>query len=191
MTPRTSTLSVDRICSRLSSGITSMMRSIAFEAEFACSVPITRTPVSAAWMARPMVSRSRISPTMSTSGDSRRALRSAAANDSACLPTWRWVMTASWLVCRYSIGSSMLITCFCEVLLISSTIAARVVDLPDPVGPVTRTRPLLSSVSRFTAAGIPRSSRVGISFLITRNTEPKPWLWTNTLARNRATPGSS
>src|SRR5216684_3961726 len=111
MTPRTSTLSVDRICSRLSSGITSMMRSIAFEAEFACSVPITRTPVSAAWMARPMVSRSRISPTISTSGDSRRALRSAAANDSACLPTWRWVMTALWLVCRYSIGSSMLITC--------------------------------------------------------------------------------
>ncbi len=85
----------------------------------------------------------------------------------------------------------MLMTCRCEVLLISSTIAASVVDLPEPVGPVTSTRPLFKSVSRFTIGGIPSCSSVGIWFLITRNTEPRPWLCTNTLARNRATPGSS
>ena len=75
--------------------------------------------------------------------------------------------------------------------LIQSTIAASVVDLPEPVGPVTSTRPLFKSVSRFTIGGIPSCSSVGIWFLITRNTEPRPWLCTNTLARNRATPGSS
>ena len=49
-----------------------------------CSVPNTRWPVSAAVIARRIVSRSRISPTRMTSGSSRSAARSAFANDSVC-----------------------------------------------------------------------------------------------------------
>ena len=57
-----------------------------------------------------------------------------------------------------------------------STSAARVVDLPDPVGPVTRTRPWDSSVNACTTAGTPSSSRLGISYGIRRSataTEPR------------------
>ena len=82
----------------------------------------------------------------------------------------------------------MLITCRCELLLISSTIAASVVLLPDPVGPVTRTRPLASWVSRFTAGGRFSSSSVGTLFGMTRNTAPRPCDWTKMFTRKRATP---
>ena len=45
-----------------------MMRSIVWEALFVCRVENTRCPVSAAVMTVPIVSGSRISPTMITSG---------------------------------------------------------------------------------------------------------------------------
>ena len=38
-------------------------------------------------------------------------------------------------------GSSMVMMCSSRVSLISSIMAASVVDLPEPVGPVTRTKP--------------------------------------------------
>ena len=44
-----------------------------------------------------------------------------------------------------------------------SMIAATVVVLPDPGGPVTSTRPFSSSAKRSTCGGRPSSSRSGIS----------------------------
>jgi hypothetical protein len=43
--------------------------------------------------------------------------------------------------------------------LILSSMAARVVDFPEPVGPVTRTRPLGRSASFFTTGGKAQLSR--------------------------------
>ena len=43
--------------------------------------------------------------------------------------------------CTNSIGSSIVTMCSSRVWLISSIIAASDVDLPEPVGPVTSTRP--------------------------------------------------
>ena len=54
-----------------------MIRSAALDAELVCSVPNTSTPVSAACKATWMVSRSRISPVTTTSGDSRKLERNA------------------------------------------------------------------------------------------------------------------
>ena len=54
-----------------------------------------------------MLSWSRISPTSSTSGSSRRTLRNALVNDRVSLPTSRWLTAERWLACTYSMGSSM------------------------------------------------------------------------------------
>ena len=56
-----------------------------------CRVPKTRCPVSAALMASWMVIRSRISPTMMTSGSARRNARMAAAKVKSIFGnTWTW-----------------------------------------------------------------------------------------------------
>ena len=130
-----------RTWSCCSAGKTSMMRSIVDGALWVCSVPKTRWPVSAAVSAVEIVSRSRISPTRMTSGSWRSAARSASANDVASGPISRWLTTQFLWRCRNSIGSSIVMMWSCRVRLISSIIAASVVDLPEPVGPVTRTRP--------------------------------------------------
>ena len=57
-----------RTCSCWLVGKESMMRSTVEAAPVVCRVPKTRWPVSAAVMAAPIVSRSRISPTRITSG---------------------------------------------------------------------------------------------------------------------------
>ena len=49
------------------------------------------------------------------------------------------------------------------VLLMWSTMDARVVDLPLPVGPVTKTSPLGISESSLTTSGRPSWENVGIS----------------------------
>ncbi len=49
-----------------------------------------------------------------------------------------------------------------RVALISSTMAASVVVLPEPVMPVTRTRPCSSAQSFFTTGGRPSVSMEGI-----------------------------
>ncbi|MNC91236.1 hypothetical protein D3C83_74580 [compost metagenome] len=61
-------------------------------AEFVCSVESTRWPVSAALIAMPPVSRSRISPTMMMFGSCRRNAFSAAAK---VIPIS--VRTSTWL----------------------------------------------------------------------------------------------
>ena len=58
-----------------------------------------------------------------------------------------------------------------------STIAARVVDLPDPVGPVTSTMPRGSAAIEATRGLIPSSSRVLISYGITRKAAPSDSRW--------------
>ncbi len=68
-------------------------------------------------------------------------------------PTSRWLTSARSLLCTNSTGSSIVRMWSFLVLLASSMMAARVVDLPDPVGPVTRTRPLWSRESFRTDRG--------------------------------------
>ena len=72
-----------------------------------------------------------------------------------------------------------------------STIAASVEDLPDPVGPVTRTMPLRSGTIARSASGSPRSWKDGIFIGITRMTIANDARWRKMLTRNRATPGSA
>src|SRR2546429_3579629 len=55
-------------------------------------------------------------------------------------------------------GSSMVIMCSSRSLLILSSMAASVVDLPEPVGPVTRTNPRGLSQRPFTTVGSPSAS---------------------------------
>ena len=107
MTPLSPSASIVRICCCRSAGNWLMMRSIVAGADEVCSVPNTRCPVSAVSTAIATVSRSRISPTSTTSGSSRRAARSASLNESVCGPTSRWLIRQplfSWMNSR---GSSM------------------------------------------------------------------------------------
>ena len=88
-----------------------------------------------------IVSRSRISPMSTTSGSSRRAARRALVKEWVSACSSRWFTTHFLCACRYSIGSSIVIMCSWRSVLILSSMAARVVDLPEPVGPVTSTSP--------------------------------------------------
>ena len=73
-----------------------------------------------------------------------------------------------------SIGSSMVRMWAWRSVLIRSIIAARVVDLPEPVGPVTRTRPRSSRASCVRMGGRPSSWAVLIWVGMTRKTAPSP-----------------
>src|SRR5258707_956666 len=84
----------------------SVSRVMALGASLVCSVENTRCPVSAERIAMSAVSRSRISPTMITSGSWRTMCRSPAANVSPiCGLTWIWLIPSIW----YSTGSSIVI----------------------------------------------------------------------------------
>jgi len=69
-------------------------------------------------------------------------------------------------------------------------IAASDVDLPEPVGPVTRIRPRGRSESFFVTCGTPRSSIVLTLNGMTRNTAPMLPRCQNMLTRNRDRPGT-
>jgi len=65
-----------------------------------------------------------------------------------------------------------------------------VVDLPEPVGPVTTTRPRCNIDSFFNTAGnaasnFSKSSKDNTLLGIWRNTAPMPYFWLKKLARNR------
>ena len=66
----------------------------------------------------------------------------------------------------------MVMMCSSRVLLIASIIAASEVDLPEPVGPVTRTKPRGFLMKSCVAAGRPRSSIDLIVAGIRRNAAP-------------------
>ena len=129
----------------LSVGNALTMRSTVAAAPFVCSVPITRMPISAAVTAMLIVSWSRNSPTSTTSGSSRRAECSASAKPGLCTPTSRWLTRQFLRGCTNSIGSSMVRMWPLMRVLMSSIIAASEVDLPEPVLPVTRIRPLFNA----------------------------------------------
>ena len=102
-----------------------------------CRVDNTRCPVREACTAISPVSRSRISPTMTTSGSCRRTARRPRAKVISTFGlTWVWPTPGS----MYSIGSSM-VRILREVSLICDKPAYSVVVFPEPVGPVTRIIP--------------------------------------------------
>ncbi len=92
--------------------------------------------------------------------------RSAALRPSPKLlesaPSSRWLTMQRLCLCRNSIGSSIVRMCSWRVSLIRSSIAASVVDLPEPVGPVTSTKPRGFLVNSSSTVGRPRSRRFGI-----------------------------
>ena len=138
---------IARACDCWCGGKKSMMRLIDSDASTVCSVESTRWPVSAALSAVWTVSSSRISPTRMTSGSWRRTRRSARLNDAVSWPTSRWLTIELRSGCRNSIGSSIVTMCLCIVRFMWSIIAASVVDLPEPVVPVSRMMPRSSSAS--------------------------------------------
>ena len=78
-----------------------------------------------------------------------------------------------------------------RVLLATSIMAARVVDLPLPVGPVTRIKPLGNDASLPMTGGSPNCSMVMISLGISLKTAATPYFCIKKLARYRASPGIS
>ncbi len=104
-------------------------------------------------------------------------------------PSSRWFTIDRLWLWRNSIGSSTVTMCSGLVRLMMSINEARVVDLPEPVGPVTRTRPCRSSVNIRTESGMPSVSNGGISWGMARKTPatvPRCW---KTFSRKRPTPG--
>ena len=85
-----------------------------------------------------------------------------------------------------SIGSSTVMMWPLRSRLILSIIAARVVDLPEPVGPVRRTRPRGFSAIFAMLPGRPSSSKVLIANGICRTTIETHPRCLNTLPRKRA-----
>jgi len=69
--------------------------------------------------------------------------------------------------------------------------ARSVVDLPEPVGPVTRTSPLCKAHRLRIACDSPSFSAVRIWLGMTRNTAPRPFRSMKMFARNRARPAIS
>jgi len=106
-----------------------------------CRVENTRCPVSAAVAAVWIVCQSRISPTMITSGSCRIRFFRASGKLGVSVPTSRWETAALLSAKRYSIGSSIVTTETARVSMTVWRMAASVVDFPEPVGPVSRTRP--------------------------------------------------
>jgi len=93
----------------------------------------TRCPVSAASTLVLAVSRFLISPIITTSGSERKMLLSPEWTVRPVLGlTWTWLMPRI----LYSTGSST-VTMFFAVALSSPRVASSVVDLPEPIGPVT------------------------------------------------------
>ncbi len=163
-----------------------MMRLMLWTAEFVCRVANTRWPVSAIVSAASIVSRSRISPMSTTSGSWRRTYFSASLKVIVSAPTSRWFTMQRLCGWRYSIGSSTVMMWSRSSVLILSMIEARVVLLPEPVGPVTSTRPRGRVASSATTGGSPSSSKVRILNGIERNAPDTAPRWTKMLARNRA-----
>src|SRR5437867_2510274 len=85
---------------------------------------------------------------------------SAAAKLLVSVPISRWFTMQLWWRWMNSIGSSTVMMWPLSSLLILSIIAASVVLLPDPVGPVTSTSPRGFSASFATTRRHPRSSKL-------------------------------
>ncbi len=137
-----------------------------------------------------MVSRSRISPTSTMSGSSRSAARRPFLKLSVWVWTSRWFTRHFLRGCTNSMGSSMVRMWSLRVRLAMSMMAASVVDLPLPVGPVTSTRPLDRLARRRIGSGRPRRSGSGISLGMTRQTKPGPTRSLKKFTRKRQLPSA-
>ena len=84
----------------------------------------------------------------------------------------RCVMMQEPCLCTNSMGSSMVRIWPVRLWFIRSSMHASVVDLPQPVGPVTSTRPLFRSAKRMTDSGVFISSGSGSPKGMTRMTAP-------------------
>ena len=80
--------------------------------------------------------------------------------------------------------------CSCRASLILSIIEASVVDLPEPVGPVTSTKPRGFLMKSISTGGRPSVSNAGMSCGIVRMTAPIDARWKKALTRKRALPGT-
>ena len=160
-TPRRTPARIWRVICCLAGGKNSTSRPIVSAASIVCIVERTKWPDSAAWSAALADSSSRSSPIRITSGSWRSTRRSASMYESVSSPTSRWLTMQPQSSCTNSIGSSIVTMCCCRLRLIELTIAARVVDFPEPVAPVTRTSPRCSSASAAHAVGEaePREAR--------------------------------
>jgi hypothetical protein len=118
------------------------------------------------------------------------ALRSASLKLGVSVPTSRCEIAAVRSMNRNSIGSSMVTMCSGSLSEISEIIAASVVDFPDPVGPVTSTRPSGISVMSRIATGSSSASMPRIWMGMRRKTAPTVPRCMYRFARKRATPGT-
>ena len=80
--------------------------------------------------------------------------------------------------------------CWLRVWLILSTIAASVVDFPDPVAPVTRIRPRFSSASCSTPIGSPSFWNDGTSLGTWRKANEMEPRWRKPFTRKRPIPAA-
>ena len=135
-------------------------------ADLAWIVVSTRCPVSASKIAFLIPSRSLISPNKITSGLCLRENFIALEKLVTSFPSSFWSIILSLGSKIYSIGSSMVKICFLSFWLISSIIAARVVDFPDPVAPAKSTIPFSLWASSLKRGGSQSFLSVGISFLM-------------------------
>ncbi len=170
MTPLSVPASIARTCWCMCGGKKSIRRLTVSAASTVWTVEKTRWPVSAADRAVWTVSSSRISPIRMTSGSWRSTRRSARLKDAVSWPTSRWLISERLSTCRNSIGSSIVTTWRARVELMWSIIAASVVDLPEPVVPVSSTMPRSSSEMSRTTGGSARSSIERIEIGIARMT---------------------
>ncbi len=168
-----------------------MMRFTVSAASTEWTVDITRWPVSAADSAVRTVSSSRISPTRITSGSWRSTRRRARLKELVSSPTSRWLMIDILSLCRNSTGSSIVTMCFAVVVLMRSIMAARVVDLPEPVVPVSRITPRSSSAMSLITGGSMSSSTLLILKGIARQTIEIDPRCLKAFTRKRATPGTA
>ena len=94
------------------------------------------------------------------------------------MPSSRWLTMHFLCVCTNSIGSSIVRMCSERCSLISLMIEASVVDLPEPVGPVTSTRPRGFLANSRMTGGRPSSSIGTVLDGIRRKaalTDPRWW----------------
>src|SRR4030095_2612231 len=124
-------------------------------------------------------------------GSSRSAARSAFGNDSVCGPSSRWLIRHFFDSCMNSIGSSIVRMWPYSFSLTWLHIAASVVDLPEPVGPVHRMRPRGRLVSSPKIFGAFNSSSERTFAGMVRNAAAAPRIWTNALTRKRARLGTA
>ncbi len=88
-----------------------------------------------------MVSKSRISPTRITSGSSRNAERNASLNPCVLVWTSRWFIRDFFTLMNKLYGIFNSQNMGIALIVNKSIIEAKVVLLPEPVGPVTKTIP--------------------------------------------------